>query len=115
MRLVQATYRNTKAVVRTLYGQADEFNLDVGPHQGSAFSPFLFAVVLEVVTEVCRTATPWELLSTDDLTLIAESEKELQEKWQNWQESTTKNGLKANTQKNKSVSSKEKTRANIMD
>ena len=81
VRLVQATYRIAKAVVRTPYGQTDEFNIDVGLHQGSALSPFLFVVVLEVVTEVCRKGTAWELLFADDLALIAESEKELQEKW----------------------------------
>ena len=65
---------------------------------------------------MCRKGTSCKLLFANDLALIAESEKELQGKWQNWQENMTKKGLKANTQKTEVlVSSKEKTRANILN
>lgn len=80
MSLEQAMYRNARGEVWTPYGQTDEFNIDVGLHHGLALSPFLFVVVLEVVTEVCRNGMPWELLFADDLALIAENEKDLQEK-----------------------------------
>ena len=44
VRLVRATYENTKTVVRTVHGQTEPFDIKVGLHQGSAGSPFLFEV-----------------------------------------------------------------------
>ena len=54
-------------------------------HQGSRsrLSPFLFVVVMDEVSEICRKGLPWELLSADDLALATETEANMKEKWQN--------------------------------
>ena len=44
-------YERSKTKVRTLTGSTNEFQIDVGLHQGSALSPFLFIVILDVLTE----------------------------------------------------------------
>jgi len=72
---VMSVYTNAKrkTVVRTVYGNSN----GVGMHQGSALSPLLFAIVMEALSREFRVALPWELLYTDDLVVIAETEEDL--------------------------------------
>ena len=50
------------------------FNVKVGLHQGSALSPLLFVIVMEMISRELRAGLPLELLYADDLILMAESE-----------------------------------------
>ncbi|KAK3571395.1 hypothetical protein QTP86_010707 [Hemibagrus guttatus] len=47
VRVVQDMYERSRTVVRCAVGQTEEFNVEVGLHQGSALSPFLFAIVMD--------------------------------------------------------------------
>ena len=49
---------------------SEEFEVRVGMHQGSVLSPFIFAVVVDVVTELVREGVLSELLYADDLILM---------------------------------------------
>ena len=116
VRLVMATYQKAKTVVRTCYGQTEKFPIEVGLHQGSALSPFLFVTVLDVISEEFREGLLKELLFADDLVLMADSEEELQEKWLRWQVGMERKGLKVNTGKTEvMVSSKAETRTTVKD
>ncbi|KAK3508765.1 hypothetical protein QTP70_004244 [Hemibagrus guttatus] len=42
VRVVQDMYERSRTVVRCAVGQTEEFKVEVGLHQGSALSPFLF-------------------------------------------------------------------------
>jgi len=46
-------------------------------HQGSAFSPLLFVIVMEVLSREFRVALPWQLFYADDLVMTAETEDDL--------------------------------------
>ena len=70
VRLVEATYHGASTVVRTTYGRTVGFPIKVGLHQGSGLSPFLFIVVLDVISEEFRCGLPSELLFADDLAVV---------------------------------------------
>ena len=59
---------------------SEEFEVNVGVHQGSILSPLFFAIVIDVVTNVMIEGTLQEILYTDDLLLIVETMTELQKK-----------------------------------
>ena len=50
-----------------------EFEVNVGMHQGSVLSPFILAVVVDVVTEFAREGGLSELLYAYDLLLMSET------------------------------------------
>ena len=75
-RLVQAVmsmYKGAKTRVKVGAGHSKEFNVGVGVHQGSVLSPFLFSIVLDVLSEDGRKVALYELLYADDLVLMAET------------------------------------------
>jgi len=47
MRVIKDMYDGIRTRVRTLVGDTDNFSIDIGLHQGSALSPFLFTIVME--------------------------------------------------------------------
>ena len=53
-----------------------DFVIGVGMHQGSVLSPLLFILLLEALSCEFRTGVPWELLYTDDLVLIADTQEQ---------------------------------------
>ena len=101
--VVKEMYRGSKTSVRTVYGDTEEFNVEVGLHQGSALSPFLFLVVVDVLSETAHGEGIWELLYADDLVVMAHSEEELQRKMTAWQECLEGGGLKVNADKTETM------------
>jgi len=43
-------------------GNSNSFEVKVSMHQGSAFSPLLFVIVMEALYREFRVTLPWELL-----------------------------------------------------
>ena len=64
-------------------------------------SPFLFTVVVDVVTEPAREGALHELLYADDLFLMSETNKELMNKFLIWKDVFDSKGLKVNLGKTK--------------
>ena len=52
---------------------SDKFQVKVGIDQASVLSPFLFAVVVDVVTEFAREGSLSEFLNADNLVLMSET------------------------------------------
>ena len=65
----------------------------------AALSPLLFAVIIDVLPENLRAEQLWEVLFANDLAIIADSEKQQQDRLLKWQESLEKYGLKMNAKK----------------
>ena len=58
VRFVQDMYEESKTVVRRAVETAESFKVKVGLHQGSTLSPFLFAVIVDRLTDKVRTLLP---------------------------------------------------------
>ena len=80
MNAVMAMYEGAQTVVRTTEGDSKAFNVKVGLHQGSVLTLLLFVIVMEMISRELRAGLPLELLYTDDLILMAESEESLRDK-----------------------------------
>ncbi|KAK3565057.1 hypothetical protein QTP86_032482, partial [Hemibagrus guttatus] len=66
VRVVQDMYERSRTVERCAVVQTEEFNVEVGLHQGSALSPFLFAIVMDQLSEEVRQESPWTMMFADD-------------------------------------------------
>ncbi|KAK3554737.1 hypothetical protein QTP70_033429, partial [Hemibagrus guttatus] len=73
VRVVQDMYERSRTVVRCAVGQIEEFKVEVGLHQGSALSPFLFAIVMNQLSEEVRQESPWTMMFADDIVICSES------------------------------------------
>ena len=72
--LIKDMYNNIVTSVRTSDGDTDDFSIRIGLHQGSALSPYLFALVMDEVTRNIQWDIPWCMLFADDVVLIDESQ-----------------------------------------
>jgi len=69
-------------------------------HQGSALSSLLFVMVMEALSREFRVALLWELLYTDDLVVIAETEG-LIKRLNKWKDNVENRGMIINMNKTK--------------
>ncbi|KAK3536593.1 hypothetical protein QTP86_013788, partial [Hemibagrus guttatus] len=76
VRVVQDMYERSRTVVKCAVGQTEEFNVEVGLHQGSALSPFLFAMVIDQLSEEVRQESPWTMMFADDIVICSESREQ---------------------------------------
>ena len=81
---VQAIYSNASSRVCVNNSLSDSFTMQVGVHQGSVLSPFLFILVMEALSHDLRIGCPWELLYADDLVISSDSLDDLLERLGTW-------------------------------
>ena len=98
IKIVEETHNGAMTRIRTQCGNTEAFGINVGVHQGSALSPFLFIAIMDTLTSEIRKTIPWELIFSDDIALVVTTEEELQEKVIRWQEVLRKGGLKMNAE-----------------
>ena len=67
-------YGNGVTSVRTSDGDTDDFPIKIGLHQGSALSPYLFAMVMNEITRHIQGDIPWCMLCADDVVLVDDSQ-----------------------------------------
>jgi hypothetical protein len=63
-------YDNVVTNIRTSDGDTNDFSINIGLHQGSALSAYLFALVIDEVTRDIEGDIPWCMLFTDDMVLV---------------------------------------------
>ena len=97
--LIKNMYHGSETVVRTAAGTTEPFTVEVGIHQGSALSPFLFAIVMDQLTEGLRRPNPWTMMFADDIALLNESGEEAEEELESWREAMERRGLRVSRTK----------------
>ena len=99
IQIIRNTYEGSKTMVRTTCGNTEEFEVHVGLHQGSALSPLLFVIVMDVISTEVESREVWELLYADDLVITATTKEELQTRLMEWQRKLECRGMKVNSDK----------------
>ncbi|KAK3543325.1 hypothetical protein QTP70_018076, partial [Hemibagrus guttatus] len=99
VRVVQDMYERSRTVVRCAVGQTEEFNVEVGLHQGSALSPFLFAIVMDQLSEEVRRESPWTMMFADDIVICSESREQVEENLERWRFALERRGMKVSRSK----------------
>ncbi|KAK3513741.1 hypothetical protein QTP70_028743 [Hemibagrus guttatus] len=94
VRVVQDMYERSRTVVRCAVGQTEEFKVEVGLHQGSALSPFLFAIVMDQLSEEVRQESPWTMMFADDIVICSESREQVEESLERWRFALERRGMK---------------------
>ncbi|KAK3550755.1 hypothetical protein QTP70_004596 [Hemibagrus guttatus] len=99
VRVVQDMYDRSRTVVKCAVGQTEEFKVEVGLHQGSALSPFLFAIVMDQLSEEVRQESPWTMMFADDIVICSESREQVEENLERWRFVLERRGMKVSRSK----------------
>ncbi|KAK3527786.1 hypothetical protein QTP86_006772 [Hemibagrus guttatus] len=103
VRVVQDMYERSRTVVRCAVGQTEEFKVEVGLYQGSALSPFLFAMVMDQLSEEVRQESPCTMMFADDIVICSESRKQVEENLERWRFALERRGMKVSHSKTEYV------------
>ena len=60
-------HHQCETVVRCAAGTSEPFAVEVGLYQGSAFSPFLFAIMMDSLPENISKEAPWQMLEVTEM------------------------------------------------
>ena len=84
IRVIQNMYEGVMTSVRTPAGETNDFPIRIGLHQGSALSPYLFNIVLDVLTSSIQEEIPKCMLFADDIVILGDSKVEINWKLELW-------------------------------
>ena len=99
VRLVQNMYEESETVVRYIVETTESLKIKVGLHQGSALSPFLFAVIMDRLMNEVRREPPWTMLFADDIVICQETRKEVERRLESWRYTLERRGMKVSRSK----------------
>ncbi|KAL6559063.1 hypothetical protein OROHE_006432 [Orobanche hederae] len=97
--IIKDMYEGATTSVRTNVGRTEEFPITIGVHQGSALSPFLFAIVMDELTRGIQNDVPWCMMFADDIVLIDETKVGVQQKLELWRDTLEARGFRLSRSK----------------
>ena len=93
-------YSSNKTQVVTQKGETEYSSIEVGIRQGSAMSPLLFIIIMDVVlTENIENDPPWAMMFADDLVMCAMTSEQVEEDLETRRVVFERHGLKISTTK----------------
>ena len=84
VQLVQDMYEGSETVVRCAVRTTESFKVKVGLHQGSALNLFLFAMIMDRITDKVRREPLWTMLFADDIVICEETREEVGQRLESW-------------------------------
>ena len=99
IKVIQDMYDGCTTSVRTLIGSTESFKVKVGLHQGSALSPLLFIIIMDVISQEIGRGPPHAMLFADDLVLCENTRKEAEEQLELWRRAIENKGLRVSRSK----------------
>ncbi|KAF7708713.1 hypothetical protein HF521_017770, partial [Silurus meridionalis] len=99
VRVVQDMYEDSVTAVKCAVGTTDWFRVRIGLDQGSALSPFLFAVVMDRLTDEVRQESPWTIMFADDIVICGESGEQVEKSLERWRYALERRGMKVSRSK----------------
>ena len=99
VRIVQDMYHMASTQIRSSAGLTESIPVQVGLHQGSGLSPYLFDVIMDVLTDDVREEAPWCMLFADDVVLCGENANEVERDLDKWRNALEEKELKINRTK----------------
>ena len=99
VQLVQDMYEGSKTVVRCAVGTTKSFKVKVRLHQGSALSLFLFAVIMDRLTDEVRREPLWMMLFADDIVICKETREEVKQRLESWRYALERREMKVSRSK----------------
>ena len=90
---VKDMYEGVNTRIRTPVGNTEYFPTNIMLHQGSALSPFLFTMIMDVLTRGIQNEVPWCMLFADDIVPIDETKEGLNDKLEEWRHTLESRGI----------------------
>ncbi|XP_046847978.1 uncharacterized protein LOC124441545 [Xenia sp. Carnegie-2017] len=96
---IKDMYKRSTTSVATNVGETEKIQVEVGLHQGSALSPLLFIIIMDVISDDTTEDTPWSMMFADDLVLCDEKREHLERRLEEWRRILEDVGLKVSRAK----------------
>ena len=96
---IQDMYKGARKSVRSVAGLTEELDVKVGLHKGSALSPFLLPIIMDMLTKDVKKEAPWDMMFVDDIALCREDKDELEVSLERWRRVFEGRGLKVSWEK----------------
>ena len=96
---VMSLYKGCKTAVSVDGELSSSFSVKVSVHQGSALSPLLLMMLMDVLKEDARVGSLMDFLYAVDLSLCGESLSEVMDKHERWKNVLEGKGLRVNVDK----------------
>jgi hypothetical protein len=97
--LIKDMYDNVVTSVRTSDGDTNDFPINIALYQGLALSPYLFALVMDEVIRDIQGGITWCMLFADDVVLMDESRKGIDQKLKLWRRTLEAKGFRLSRSK----------------
>ena len=94
IRIIKDMYDGATTTVRNAAGLTEEFKVGVALHQGPALSPFLFAIIMDKLTEDIRKNATWDMLFAYDIVLSRQNQRDLEDGLEIWTNALERRGLR---------------------
>ena len=97
--IVQDMYEGARTRVKSSVGLTDMIPVGLWLHQGSSLSPYIFAMIMDVLARVIKDLPPGCMLYADDIVLCGTRSQVVEKKLEEWRRAMEDRGLKINSKK----------------